>query len=459
MTTSLSNQQSRAQTIWLAALAIILTVGQGKAASKSSGTPIVLASGGHARVAVVLGEQSSEHYRFAADELARYLRTLSGVEVAIVSDAKANSLPSEDGLIVVGASDVNKTAAEAARVLGMNFSGLKPDGFLIKSGRLRNRPVVVVSGSDGISTLYAVYELVERLGVTFRLTGDIIPKPKDPLLLPALDVRMEPAMPRRGFLIQDGGYENMTMFSYDDYAKLIDQMAKMKCNYLQFWWFAFEPWLKYGYKGETAWLGDVSTKESGYLTWAYGFGSRTTDDVSIGKELFPNRRIAPPEMWNVETSDQAYEIAEGMLHKILRHAKERGIKVWLALELDAVTPNLARYCERVGDLPFMNLGGAFVHPLDEVNREIQVNRLKALFDTYPEAEGYFLNVGEMYPDLNNEKHRAFFNQKRPEFFSLRQARFPWVLDIPSDSNLVVDSNIGYFDLFQYLLKQRDAINP
>jgi hypothetical protein len=45
------------------------------------------------------------------------------------------------------------------------------------------------------------------------------------------------------------------MFSYDDYAKLIDQMAKMKCNYMQFWWFSYEPWLKYSYKGETAMLG------------------------------------------------------------------------------------------------------------------------------------------------------------------------------------------------------------
>jgi len=70
-----------------------------------------------------------------------------------------------------------------------------------------------------------------------------------------------------------------------------------------------------------------------------------------------------------------------------------------------------------------------------------------------------LNVAEMYPELNNLKHRAFFDQKRPEFFDLRQARFPWVIDIPQDSNLVVDSNIGYFDLFQYLLKQRDRIAP
>jgi uncharacterized protein YukE len=129
------------------------------------------------------------------------------------------------------------------------------------------------------------------------------------------------------------------------------------------------------------------------------------------------------------------------------------------VELASLPPNLARYTEEVGSLPFHNLMGTFVHPLDQVNREIQVNRLKALVDTYPEAEGYFLNVGEIYPELNNDKYRAFFDQKRPDYFSLRQARFPWVIDIPQDSDQVVDSNIGNFDLFQYLLKQRDAIAP
>ena len=217
---------------------------------------------------------------------------------------------------------------------------------------------MVVAGNDGTSTMYGVYELIERLGVTFRLTGDIIPKPQDPLLIPSLDVRMEPAMARRGFLLQAVGYENLTMFSSDDYARLIDQMAKMKCNYMQFWWFSFAPWLKYGYKGESKQMGDVSTKESGFLTWAYGgFGSRTTDDVSIGKERFPGRRIAPPEMQNVETSDQAFQVAQDMLHQVIRHAKERGIKVWLAVELHPCRPTWHATAKKSGTCPSMTLWG------------------------------------------------------------------------------------------------------
>jgi len=204
-------------------------------------------SGGHSHVAIVVGEQPGESYQYAAAELARYLRALSGAEVKIISDAEVATQPANEALIVVGGVNVNKMAKKAAAALVMNFANLKSEAFLIKTGLLGSRPVVVVAGSDGTSTMYGVYELIERLGVTFRLTGDIIPKARDPLLIPALDVRMEPSMARRGFLIPDAGYENITMFSYDNYAKLIDQMAKMKCNYMQFWWFSYEPWLKFGY--------------------------------------------------------------------------------------------------------------------------------------------------------------------------------------------------------------------
>ena len=429
------------------------------AAPAKGGNPMAVASGGRAQVSIVGGKLPTETHQYAAAELARYLKILSGTEIKIISDEEVATLPANQTVITVGGAEVNNFTKSSAAALGMEMNTLKPDGFLIKTGRFRNRSVVVVAGNNANATMYGVYDLIERLGVTFRLTGDILPPANDQLSIPPLDVRMEPAMSRRGFLIP-AVYENITLFSYHDYARLIDQMAKMKCNYLQFWWFSYEPFLKFGYKGESAWLGDVSTKESGYMTWAYGgFGSRTTDDVSIGKELFKGRRIAPPEMQNVKTSDEAFQIGEELLHKIIRHATERGIKVWLAVELDALPPNLARHCEQIGSQPFFLLSGAFVHPLDDDCREIQNNRLKALIETYPDAEGYFLNIGELYPDIGNDKHRAFFEQKRPEFFDLRQARFPWVIDIPADSNLVVDSNIGYFDQFQYLLKQRDAIAP
>ena len=236
------------------------------------------------------------------------MQELSGADLEIVTDSQVSSRRAGEALILLGDPKTNKAIREAVAGKWVNFDGLKADGFILQSGRLSGRPALVVGGNDDVAAMYAAYELVERLGVTFLLNAsthsDLIPAQNQNLTIPALSVRTEPAFARRGYLLPIV-FDNMTAFSYDDYEKFIDQMAKLKCNYLQVWWFAYQPWLKFSYNGETKWMGDVSTKESGYLAWALGgFGSRTSDDITIGKELFKNYREAPPEMQHVETPDQ-----------------------------------------------------------------------------------------------------------------------------------------------------------
>lgn len=452
--------------LWLPAVVCLLLAFPIVAAAKSNtgrnAAPIPVAVNGRPAASIVVASGAPVSY--AATELKKYLHALSGADLEIITDAQLAGRPSHEPLILLGEPETNQAIREAIATKWVNFAGLKPDGFILQSGRLGTRPVLVVGGNNKVATMYAAYELVERLGVTFLLNAsghaDLIPAPNPNLVIPALAARMDPAFSRRGYLLPIV-FDNMTAFSYEDYARLIDQMAKLKCNYLQIWWFAYQPWLKYSYKGETKWMGDVATKESGYLGWSVngGFGSHTTDDVSIGKKDFKGYRIAPPEMQHVETPGEAFDVAQSMLQRVIHHARMRGIKVWLAVEMASLPPNLARYSEPVGTLPFSNIFGTFVHPLDPVNREIQVNRLKALVETYPEAEGYFLVFAESYPKLDIPKYRTFFEEKRPQFFDIRKLSWPWVIDIAPEKNRVVDSNIGYFDLFQYLLKKRDEVAP
>ena len=162
----------------------------------------------------------------------------------------------------------------------------------------------------------------------------------------------------------------------------------------------------------------------------------------------------------MESPDQAFDVAQGLLQKIIRHARERGIKVWPAVEMASLPPNLARYCERVGELPFQPIFGTFVHPLDPVNREIQVNRFKALVQTFPEAEGYMLVFAEMYPELDSPKHHEFFVSQRPAYFQLRELRWPWIdWGGAGNADRLVDSNIGFVDLFKFMMAKRDEIAP
>src|SRR3990172_11443885 len=457
---SLMHQFLRIRFIRQLPLLLILLPAASKA-SVGSGEFFQFVSGGKVQATIVVGEEISESARFSATELQKYLVSLSGVQIEIIPDSGVSSLASKSLLILLGNPNSNRLVHGLAQAGLVNFTGLKSEGYVLKTTFLKKRPVVVAGGNDDAGTLYAVYELIEQLGVTFHLTGDLVPPKQDTLALQATDIRREPAFPRRGFLLQVAGFDNLTLFSTSDYEKFIDQMAKMRCNYLEFWWFAFAPWLKHSYKGETMWMGDVSTKESGFMNWAHSsMGSRTTDEITIGKEHFQGRRIAPPEFQKVETPSQAFDVAQKMLGKAIQHAKKRHVKVWLAIEMAALPPNLAQFAERVGTLPFHPIFGTFVHPLDPVNRDIQVERLKALINTYPDAEGYYLVLAELYPELNTEKYRNFFAQERPKFHDIRQLRFPWIeWGSGYSSDRLIDNNIGYFDLFKFLLNKSKEFAP
>jgi hypothetical protein len=430
--------------------------------SRRAAVMVPVAAGGQANAAIVVPDAPAESTQWAANEAQRYFRALSGAEIPIISQGHAGSSARNTSWILVGGPRQNRIVSRAVAA-GLNgFSGLRSDGFVLKTFRLGKRPVVVAGGNSDAGTMYAVFELAKQLGVTFRLTGDIIPERESSLSVPALNLRKEPALDQRGFLVEASHHPSITMLSYEDWARLLDQMAKMKYNFLEFWWFAYQPWLNYSYRGETKLIGDLSTKASGYLNTMYdGFGSRTTDDVVIGKHWFPGRRLAPPELQHVETPDQAFTAAQDLLSRMIHYARGRHVKVWLVDEMASIPPNFARYTERIGDLPFNGIFGSFVHPLDPVNREIQVERLKARATTYPDAAGYFLNLPEVYYPQDTPNYRQFFAQPQQQAMAeeLRALMVPWRRRFAPNRQEMAESTVGYFDLLKYLLARRDEIAP
>ena len=55
------------------------------------------------------------------------------------------------------------------------------EGFVLETLSWKAHPMIVVAGADPAGTLYGTYALLERMGITFRLTGDILPE-KNPNL-------------------------------------------------------------------------------------------------------------------------------------------------------------------------------------------------------------------------------------------------------------------------------------
>jgi hypothetical protein len=429
------------------------------APSEAGAVPVSQA--GQPRAVIVLPMSPGESTTWAAKELQGYLRALSGAEVPIVSEDGVSSNAQDKSWILVGGPDQNRLVKQAVNA-GLNgFSDLKNDGFVLKTFHLGKRPVVVAGGDNDTGTMYAIFDLAEQLGVTFRLSGDILPERQSSLSVPALNLREEPAIQQRGFL-SEAHRANVAILSTEDWSKLFDQMAKMKYNYYEFWWFAYEPYVQYSYRGESVLLGDISTKASGYVNTMYeGLGSRTTNDVVIGKQWFPGERLASPEMQHVETPDQAFTVAQGQLQHMIHYAKSRHIDMWLVDEMGCLPPNLARFTEPVGPRPIEGIWGPFVDPLDPINREIQASRLKAMIDTYPEAAGYLLNFPEYYVGLKSAKDLEFFAQPQQQvmFHELRNLMVPWETRWQGDRDVMVNSDLGFYDQFKYLLAKKNEFAP
>jgi hypothetical protein len=284
----------------------------------------------------------------------------------------------------------------------VDFSGLKPDGFVLKTVAMEGRPVIFVGGNDESGTMYAAYEFLERLGIVFQLTNDIIPEKKSDLPLPALDVRMEPALEHRGMHCCHGIRWYMGL---DDFRKEIDQLAKLKMNCLQFYWGMGGPWAEFSYGGKVAEI--IYPKESGYCAWAWNSGTAKT--VQVGRECFPQDYLGPPEFAKVRTQQEAYRTARDFLREVIRYAHRRKVQVRLAIgEMTYVPPNLAppATAKDLGFGPFY-CGIAIPHGEPAV-LDIYEAAMRSMIETYPEADRFWVCTGsEAHIAASDAKSQAF----------------------------------------------------
>ncbi|MCX6620356.1 MAG: alpha-glucuronidase family glycosyl hydrolase, partial [Acidobacteria bacterium] len=299
-----------------------------------------LAQGGHAQAVIVTGESEFDH--FAAREIQRYVEKLSGARLEVVSASRTAAWKQAPNLVVVGETGSNTIIRDATARKQVTLEGLAEDGYVLSRIQVEGKPALLVAGTSEAATLYAAYDLLERMGCVFLLTKDIVPPRRQTLALPDVNERVSPTYRRRGVHV-DFCYPNQTTWSLEYWKQFLDRMARMRMNYLQVFWFPYAPLLSYEYRGERNFLGDVSTKESGYLLWAVNFGSHLAKDMVVGREHFKQPRLAPPELQNVQTTEEAFAKSQELLRQVIAYAKSRKIRTWLAIDPVSLPANLARH--------------------------------------------------------------------------------------------------------------------
>jgi hypothetical protein len=418
---------------------------------------------GHVHSVIVARKDDGGLSSFAARELQKYVGELTGGLPNVVEPTFLPKLPKDEVVILVGGPAINPLVKEAEMTGQVDFGGLKPEGFLLKTIEFEGHPALVVGGNDEPGTVYGAYDWLERQGIVFQISHDVIPNHRDSLPLNRLNVRSEPSFNQRGFLIVSV-YATRSIWSYSDLTKFIDQMAKLKLNYLIWHMFSTEPYLEYSYRGEKKRLGDSRDWQSGYLLPTYGNGSHKVEDYFEGKEAFEKfgrRYLAPDEWQGVQDEEQVYRRAQDLLQRTIHYAKSRNVKVWLALEsLDEMETNTARCCRRIVNYsrPFNPYHGSGVCPTDPAVFEINGIRFKALLSAYPEAEGYIFWMPEHYQVCDHPEDKELFQRERPKFQGI-EPRIAQSRATDFIEPRMVDNSIAMVHLFQKILEVRELTAP
>jgi hypothetical protein len=333
-------------------------------------------------VAILLTPSATPLERLAAEELKRYIGELFGLE-ATVGDASA-STNCVFRLLVLDSSEGGDQ-----RIL------LRPeeDGLLIGGGSPR-------------AVLWGVYELVERWGVRYLTSGDVLPKEPGSFRVPETEIKLEPNMRTRCWRLVNDLADGPVSWSLEENRRFLRQIAKMKYSrvFLSFW--PCQPFVHYSFQGMAK------------PPPVFNFGERyPIDDDTIGREKFGEMTVfTNPDFVGVHSAEEFVERATHLAKGILAEAKRLGMETGLAIqpfdwpkEFMEVLPG----SEPVHQLGNLTAGPGKDQSMDDpLLREMIATIVRAYIETYPEAD--FIHIGV-------PEHRGWTEQAEEAYNTLDAA--------------------------------------
>ena len=283
---------------------------------------------------IVTGPEAPALERFAAEELQRYLRLLYGPTLPIVERGDAATTPA----VLIGGPRTNP--AVAASPLARDWPSISDQGIVLRGSAAEK--TWIAGGGSPVATMWAVYDLVERLGVRYLLSGDVFPDDPGPLALPDLDLCVEPVFTERIWRLMNDEPHGPEMWSLAECRRVIDQIAKMKMNGIFFLTYPSHPFVHYEFRGVA--------KSTGVLDFGFRY---PIDDDTIGRELFGDAsEFTNPEFRYCDGYDDMVEAGQRYARAVFDHAKSRGMRIGFGFSLTNTTDEFkARLSEWTPDAP------------------------------------------------------------------------------------------------------------
>ncbi len=342
------------------------------------------APAGALTVDVVADPSADALERFAASELQRCLTELFDASVRLVPAPEETA----DHFFYVGTS--GRSAGTPCPI--EHVPTLSDQGFLLRSMTWHGKAALAIVGGSPTATMWGVYELGERYGIRYLLSGDVFPPKGRPFFLPELDKTFEPDFRVRMWKTMGDFAMGMEGWGMEEYRPFIDQLAKLKFNRIRVSSGPSQPFLGLSVRG---------VKNASATLW-YGAHFPITGDMP-GRALFGREA----EFWNPDLplpdagGDALVAAGERHCHELVAYAHSRGIDsnfVGSITDFPKEFAGLLPETQPVQQLGALTVSpGPTVRPDNPELLDVAGTILRTLVGTFPEIDSYGFPVGTEWP--------------------------------------------------------------
>lgn len=288
---------------------------------------------------IVVGKAATDMQDYAAKELQKYLYQLSGTHVPIVTETEGMELTNAFVLGTLEAnSQIGAVKEELESIAGTGAEGHEGEqGYMLKKAG----STLYIGGTDDEGALYGVYGLLDDYyGIGFYFSGDVIPEEKTALYMPEVEEAKTPRQYMRGVLPWTNFPQSATVYSTEDWMHIIDQMARMRMNFLNIHNYNGqnghnEMFHNFTYDGYTSRNWNPTAK-TGHL-WGcpgwdvnkYLFGaSDLFDDYDFGTDATLHNDCL--------NNNENFAKGSSQFQMIIEYAHKRGVKMGLGLDINLI---------------------------------------------------------------------------------------------------------------------------
>ncbi len=294
----------------------------------------------------------------AAKEVRRYIYLRTGQLWPVISNQKfaaAQEFHSLPATVIVGTYS-SDCMTEYRKALGA-----KPEKetYIARTIVRQGKKIILLSGESAQDVLYAAYSFIELLGVRFYLDGDHYSDIQLPdMLMPRIDERKKPLFKLRGINPFHDFAEGPDWWSGEHYKTVLEQMSKMKMNFIGLHTYVQKPNMKfteptvwYGFPEDLNADGTVKrayTSPSYYntyrrlrgsntrMTGSYFGGASQMFETDIYGVDFLNNLYPDLYEESQKSALEVYNRTGKMLDTTFRYAHDLGIKTCVGGEVDTI---------------------------------------------------------------------------------------------------------------------------